>query len=181
MKLVNMSDLVCIDTMILIWGLKKKAQPGQEIMIQAAEKLLDELEHTSTKVIIPSPVIGELLAPIPQNEHSNFLSLLGKNMIIVPYDMKAAARCAHILRTNTDKGVYEEIKQEEPTITRNHLKVDFMIVAIAVANQANLIYSNDSHIKKFANGFIKTQTLSNHPTQMGLFGSTPTPQTHEDE
>ena len=72
-----MMGIVCIDTHIVIWGIKKQATKGQENMISRAESFLNWLDENKKKIIIPVPVISELLVPVPNEAIEIRLPLTG--------------------------------------------------------------------------------------------------------
>lgn len=51
--------IVCLDTNVLIWGIRAFASPGQEQMLEDAKALVQKLDQENHRVIIPSPVIFE--------------------------------------------------------------------------------------------------------------------------
>jgi hypothetical protein len=46
--------IVCFDTQVVIWGIKKEAIPEQEHMIARATALIEKCQEDDTKIIIPS-------------------------------------------------------------------------------------------------------------------------------
>lgn len=57
--------LVCLDSNIVIWGLKGIASPGQEGMVQKAKAFLQHLQENHTTALIPMPVLAEILFIFP--------------------------------------------------------------------------------------------------------------------
>ncbi len=91
---------VCLDTHILIWGIKEESSPGQENMIPKAKLFLKWLDDNGIMAIIPSVVIGELLMPVPPEKHDEVYGILNK-FRIASFDA-AAASCFAKIWQNTD-------------------------------------------------------------------------------
>lgn len=51
-------DLVCFDTQIIIWGVKRQATPGQEDNIDKAKYLINTCEENGIDIMVPSVVVG---------------------------------------------------------------------------------------------------------------------------
>lgn len=153
---------VCIDSQIIIWGIKKQSSAGQENLIIQAEyffKWIDEQKHD---VIIPSIVLAEIFAPEPAESRAKYLEYFNKNFIIVNFDTRTALKYAQILH-----GRKEEIKQlmTQNDIPRQKMKADHLIVACAIVNNAKCIYSYDPGLKAFAQSFIEVRDMPALPPQ----------------
>lgn len=132
--------LVCFDTNFLIWGVKQQATPGQERNIAKAVYLLELLDKQDKQILLPSIVLGEVLAALPPEQHAKFMDLVQQSFIVAPYDAAAAVHYARLWQRRT----------RDTSHTRNETKADYMITAIAVANGCEIIYSNDVGLRKFA-------------------------------
>lgn len=147
--------IVCLDTHILVWGIKGQADPGQENQILRSKALLKALEARNDKIVIPSPVLAEFLIGVPHDKLQSIPPQLNK-FEVAPFDAKAAWIFAQIwTEKNMGRTLSEDIKQELSGITRKTIKFDCQIVSIAVSCGANVIYSHDSGVKLFADGKIK--------------------------
>jgi hypothetical protein len=74
--------LICLDTNILTWGLKKECTPGQEENLEKAESLIERLFQLGDHIVIPTLVLSELLVTIPEEKHNEFLSDIAKNDLV---------------------------------------------------------------------------------------------------
>jgi len=162
-----MSGIVCIDTHVIVWGIKEQAQAGQENMIPIAKAFLEWLDENKKKVIIPVPIITELLVPVPNGEHEAFLQVIHEKFRVVPVDEVAAIKCAEIWNSKKDD---EELRKyrEQHEIPREKMKFDFQIAATAIVRKAECIYSNDPHLRKFAGDVIMVKEIPNLANQMKL-------------
>ncbi len=154
--------IVCLDTHILIWGIKREASPGQEPEIERAARFLQWLENKRHTVLIPSPVLGEFLMRVPPQAHSNVLSLFHAHFIVPPYDALCASQFARIWQHKNG------LKSGE--LSRREIKVDSMIVAVAIVQQAEAIYSNDDGLRKVAQGLIDVRPMPALPRQLSISG-----------
>lgn len=163
-----MVDVVCLDTQIIIWGIKKQSIPAQTEMIYKSARLIQNLKESRAKILIPTPVIFELLLPIVADKREKFLSFMNRNFMVIPFDAKSAVFASRIRQEKMDAAMKEAVKGDA-NITRNHIKVDCMIVAAAYVYGASIIYSHDDHVTKFASGYIPVEKIPDMPFQAPLF------------
>ena len=159
-------SLICFDTQVLIWGIKEQATEGQEDNIALAKRFIDKLSNDDY-VLIPSIVMAEFLIPIPPELHATVINLFKKNYIIAPFDAFAASKFSLIWQTNKPKETKNQLAKDYTT--RAELRADSMIVATAVAQKAECIYSYDKWVKTFAKGFIDVKEVSFIPQQQSSF------------
>jgi len=161
-------SLICFDNHVLIWGIKEQAKEGQEDMISLTKKFIDSLDDNDP-VLIPSIVMAEFLIPIPPEQHAMVINLFNKNFIIAPFDALAASKFSLIWQTNKPPEAAKQLIKD--FTTRAELRADSMIVATAVAQKADCIYSHDKGIKAFAKGFIDVKEVPFVPQQPSAFDS----------
>jgi predicted nucleic acid-binding protein len=160
-------EIICLDTHILIWGIKKDATEGQEHMVPIAESFIKSLdEERKIKVMVPSVVIGELLMRVPPEKHEEVNRLFYRRFMVPSYDIAAASCFARIWQEK--KNVFPQLKEEFPDSTREELKADCQIVAIAVTHGARCIYSYDEKLTRFANGYIEVRKMPEAVEQMSV-------------
>ncbi|NJK80323.1 MAG: type II toxin-antitoxin system VapC family toxin [Chloroflexaceae bacterium] len=149
--------VVCIDTQIVIWGVREEATPTQKDMIPKAKELFEYFGRQKIQVAFPSIVVGESLVRVPVPEHPNVLNKFSQ-FIILPYDTLSAMWFARIWQQLKDQ---EEITRLQTTgLSRVELKADLMIIATAVAHGAKVLYSGDHKLLKLATNFIEIQVFS---------------------
>lgn len=159
--------IICIDSNIIIWGIKKQASTGQEINIAKAEYFFEWADENGHEIIIPSVVLGEILVPEPAEIRQRYVEILSSAFLIVNFDTRAALKYAQILHNRLP-----EIKSiaEANSIAKQRMKIDHTIIATAVVNNANCIYSNDGGLKGFAAGHIDVRDLPSRPPKpLSLF------------
>jgi predicted nucleic acid-binding protein len=113
------------------------------------------------EVMIPSIVFGELLAQLGPDERRDAQRDVNSKWIVAPYDSVAAIRFAEMRYTPHIRTLIKELQGQsgDPRVTRNRLVADVMIVATAVAHGADIIYTWDNDIVKFAHGYIDAQNF----------------------
>lgn len=149
--------LVCLDNHALIWGIKEEATEGQELMVPRAKAFIESLDEKDYGVLIPTIVIGEFLLRIPSNMHATVINLFNRSFIIAPFDLIAASKFAEIWQSKKSQEIADELFKSGRT--REELKADRMIVAIAASRRAECIYSHDKALKAFAKDYIEVREI----------------------
>lgn len=148
--------ICCIDANIFIWGIKKQASPGQEEMLKRAEYLFQWMDDNKHRVMIPSIVVAEILAPESLEKQTVILDLINKNFMTPEFDLRAASKYAHMLMNKIEE--LKKVAQKE-NIELQKMKTDHLIIACAVANGANCIYTHDIGLKTFGQKYIEIKEL----------------------
>lgn len=144
--------IVCIDSHVFIWGIKKKPGPEQIAMVERTEKFFQWIDANRIQVIIPSIVIAEVLLPEPLGTHAKYLEIIHEIFIVASFDERAAVKYAEIAGKK-----WGDLKQLclDTGIRREKMKLDHMIIACGLVNGATRIYSNDPDIKTFGHDIIE--------------------------
>ena len=155
-----MKKFICIDSNIFIWGLKGVASPGQEDSIQKAKNFISWLDSKEYGILLPTPMMAEILSPVPFEERGKILSLIDKRFIVAPFDVPASTKCAELLHNTytNDELIQYRINNAIP---KQKMKYDCMITAICIVRKVACIYTTDPDITKFANGQILVKDLPN--------------------
>ena len=85
-------------------------------MIAIADTFIEHLSQNGYEIIIPSPVLSELMVRMPSDKHAAFVDYMQSSFMIASFDALAAMKCAEMMAAyRTD----EELKQyrEENKIT----------------------------------------------------------------
>jgi predicted nucleic acid-binding protein len=111
--------------------------------------LIETLEASRTQVAIPSPALAEVLVTDGADVQDILTTLRGSAFIrIESFDERAAVELAMRLREARKAGD----QRESQPITKNAMKFDRQIVAIALVSGATVLYSDDMAVAKFAAG-----------------------------
>lgn len=113
------------------------------------EYLIETLQEKKEKILIPTPSLSEVLV-VAGPAGPTYLNQLNSSarFRICPFDQKAAVEAAVAIRNALDdvsKGSRKAI-----TSTWAKVKYDRQIVAIAKAEGAHTIYSDDEDVRKYA-------------------------------
>jgi predicted nucleic acid-binding protein len=111
------------------------------------EKLLDDLDSESERLIVPTPVLSEFLILVAKDAPAYLEKLSGmKNILIKPFDEMAAIELAAVeVEDRMGRG-----KRGGSASPWAKLRFDRQIVAIAKTNKARRIYSDDEDVVKYA-------------------------------
>ncbi|MBI5282648.1 MAG: hypothetical protein HY858_13265 [Candidatus Solibacter usitatus] len=111
--------------------------------------LVQRLEAEKEQVVVPSPVLAELLVTEGADVQDILNTLHGSAFIrIESFDQRAAVELAMRLREARRSGD----QREGMKITKSAMKFDRQIVAIALVSGANVLSSDDAGAAKFAEG-----------------------------
>lgn len=133
--------IVAIDTMILIWGIRRQGKAKQ---IKRADWLFGSFEENGTQVIVPTVSLAEYLIPSDPMKHNDIVAPLAKRFILAPFD----ARCAPLAARLFAHGKEERKMGVENA--RNLLRSDSLIIATAAVHGATTFYSDDALCRNLA-------------------------------
>ena len=154
---------ICIDSQIVIWGIKKQ---GDGDMVEIATHFFKWADEHNHQIVIPTIVVGEVLSPEPAAKRAQIYNELENGFIIAPYDALCALRYAELIHNKGIDVIKDEIK--EIGISRQKMKCDYLIIATALATQSNCIYSYDDGVTKFSKGVIDVRELPPLPPKQNL-------------
>lgn len=163
-----MSNLVMIDSQIFVWGIKGYATDGQEAKIEQAKNFIDWLSENDYKILLPTPMMTELLSAVPKSEQPKVKAYFDKNFVVAPFDSIAAEKCGELINICLNDPV-RKLAAIENRVSRHELKFDCLLVSIAITKRVSKIYSDDKHLKKFACGQIDVLNMPIIPVQQKLF------------
>ncbi len=156
---VAKTEAIAIDTMTLIWGIRKDGPDEQQ---KRAKFLFQKLEEEKAQVIVPAIVVAEYLVPVRQDERDRVAALLGESFRVVPFDIRCTVLAAQIF------GQFKKGKASKTVGGRDLLKADAMIVASAKAAGASVFYTDDKRCRKMAGSVMEARGLPDIPSN--LFG-----------
>jgi predicted nucleic acid-binding protein len=137
---------VGVDTMVMIWGLKKvnpRTTPQNVAeMCERAAILFQNLKNQ--RIIVPTIVVAELLCGIAPKDHGSFVAEIQQRFFCPPFDLGACALSAKLWQ------FHKGLPDEEKITSRPLLKADIMIVATAKTAGARRFYSHEPTCRKLA-------------------------------
>lgn len=121
--------IVCIDSMLFVWGIRKESSQGQEAMIERAESFFEYLEKDKSTILLPTPILSEILRPVPidSDKYNRILDIINEKFMVAPFDAIAAVKCAEI----TQKKIIDtDIKAllDQNFLNKRKIKFDAMII-----------------------------------------------------
>lgn len=148
--------LYCVDTHMVIWGIKRECTNGQENMIDRATHFINECELNQHKILIPTIVVAEILGNVPLHDHARLTEKISNLFMVIPFDIAAARAYAKMMAEQ--KVAIEDAKAND--YTSRHIKADFMIAATAIARQCHRLYTEDKALLSFATPYIEVHKIS---------------------
>lgn len=147
--------MVVFDTSILLLALEPSIPAPMDPVTKApieraaerVEHLIDQLTDEKTTIVIPTPVLSEILV-YAGPAGPRWLQKFNDTSVfrIAPFEQRAALEAALSIRASLERGGLK-IDASESTISRGKVKFDHQIVAIAKVEGADAIYSDDRHIR----------------------------------
>lgn len=164
-----MNEIVCIDTQILVWGVLKKPPLGEEHLVQLSSDFLRWIEEQKCRVILPTVIVAELLVTVPPEDQTEAMKRFRSDWRVVEFDLPAAQQFAVMRQSQLIKNrLTHLLDPNNPGATREALKADVMIIATAIAQRAQIIYSNDRHLRSLAEGYILAKNFVDETFQRSL-------------
>lgn len=111
------------------------------------EDLIDTMNATGGKLIIPAPVLAETLCYRRSSDETVSIINGVSCFDVRPFDGKAEIELAELMKSNKSK--IREIRRENSAKSQA-VKFDLQIVAIGAAHGAKVMYTDDSPQSNFA-------------------------------
>jgi predicted nucleic acid-binding protein len=147
--------MVGIDNTLLSLMLYPKARPPRDPstkkpvdrMEDRIDKLLEDLDSESERMILPTPVLSEFLILVGKDAPAYLEKLSDvKTIVVKPFDEVAAIELAAIEIEDRERGS----KRGGSASSWAKIRFDRQIVAIVKTNGAKRLYSDDDDVIKFA-------------------------------
>lgn len=158
--------LVCLDSQIVIWGIKQQATSGQESMVVRAKNFIEWLHKERETVSIPALVLAEVMVKIEEKFRAEFVRGLEKYFPVFPFDNRAGMIYSRI--HGDFAGKFKGNKTD-----RRSLKIDLMILAVALARGASILYTHDKTLLDLSVDGIEISPIPDVPIQPILRGLEP--------
>lgn len=150
--------MVVFDTSLLLLVLDKNAKPpndpatGQPLdkAAERIEHLIEKLTADKEKIVIPTPVLSEVLVHAGKAMQPYLDIMNGQSAFrIAPFDQKAAIEAAISMSDAIKRGGHR-VDAARPDANKTKIKFDRQIVAIAKAEGAHAVYSDDADVHRYA-------------------------------
>ena len=142
------ADILCL---LLRPSTRPPIDPATGTPVERAAKrlayLVDELDATHTRIILPAPALAEFLV-VADQQGPAYVAAIGKRTVfcVEPFGTVAAIEAAAATRAALDRGN----KRSGATGRWQCVKTDRQIVAIAKQHDVTAIYSNDTDMVSIA-------------------------------
>lgn len=150
--------MVVLDSSVLLLVLDPTARPPIDPATrqpldkasQRIEYLIENLTADKEQIVIPTPVLSEVLVHAGDAMTPYLDALNGQAAFrIAPFDQKAAIEAA-LATSDAIKRGGRRVDAANPDATKTKIMFDRQIVAIAKAEGAHAVYSDDADIHRFA-------------------------------
>jgi len=150
--------MVVFDSSVLLLVLDPNAKAPNDPdtgkpLERAAERieyLIENLTADKERIIIPTPVLSEVLVHASDALQPYLDTLNGHAAFrIAPFDQKAAIEVALAMSDAIRRGGHR-VDTTNPDTTKTKIKFDRQIVAIAKAEGAHAVYSDDADVHSYA-------------------------------
>ena len=124
------------------------------------DELIENLRADRDKILIPAPALSEFLF-MAGNDGPLYLAEIDSDPVwqVGAFDTRAAIELAALnLEIKRKLSKTKQKIDEETTDTKAKVTFDKQIVAIAVANEVNTIYSDDKGVKNFG-GYASVEVI----------------------
>ena len=155
--------MVCLDTHVIIWGIKEEATQGQEEMVQRAKSYIRHQDEQGVDLMVPAPVVAEAMIRGDVDQLRAIRTIIERSFFIAAFDSPAAFIAAEL-----ERGRGTAKLREEGKVPRNHIRIDTHIAAIAIIQKAEVIISHDPHMRTIAQDRIQVIELPDIPEQGSL-------------
>lgn len=158
-------SVVCVDTQILIWAIRGVG--ANEYKLTMAKEFMKLLDARKDRIIIPYIVVGEMLVPVEEWNIKQVVSQYKSDWRIAEYNMACAIQFAKMRRNHALEQRRISLQQVEKR-TRAELIADVMIIATAIAYDADIIYSHDEPLRKLAKDWIEAKDFLDENLQFPM-------------
>ncbi len=152
-------SLVFVDTSIVLPGIiGKPSEINSEECVRARAFFEWLSKIPGTEVAIATPTLAELMVKLTGPMSSQALEVLKTRLRIFPFDERAALLMAKLNAMRIADGELKRIAKEL-AVNYRYLRFDLQILAVAKANGATCVYSQDDRMRTFAAGFILSEPI----------------------
>ncbi len=147
--------MIAVDTSVFLYLIKPDSSPPVDTATgkpvegcqNRIEFLISSLSKAGTKLVLPTPVVTEMLVSTGESA-AGVLEILRRQSVfrVADFDQRAALECSAMMSQHW-AGRLKQLKTE---VGRHRIKFDLMIVAIARAAGAQEILSDDKSVKNVA-------------------------------
>jgi len=154
---VSSGRIVSVDTMTLVWGIRKDGTAQQT---KRARWLFQALDDEESQIVIPSVSLSEYLTLVDSDKRSAVAQHMTERFIVAPFDVPSAVLAARLFNEERPKR-----KGGKPN-ARKILRADCLIVATAASYGATTFFSADKDCRSMANQVMTAKDLPDQPDNL---------------
>jgi len=137
-------------------------------MIPIAQEFIKELDKDKKTIILPAPIVTEMLAPVDNEQRRNeIITDFNLSFRIAAFDARAAAISGKIW--NERRNDWKEYYSEGSETLRNRFKYDLLIPGCALASKVECLYTGDGKLFKLAKNYLKAENIFDSPDRRKSF------------
>ncbi len=160
-----MNKKAYIDTNILIWYLAPNSNADTNL-IDSSKELIKTLINNNFQIIIPTIVVSELLLQVTKKEYGDIVTYISTNFMIEDFCLLGAMKLAQLWHEREKEGTIKKLKDirdpnDKVVYTHARLRADSQILAVAIANNGNRLYThNTKDFIKLSGSYIEIYNLT---------------------
>lgn len=166
-------NLICLDSQYFSWAIRQRPTAGQEGMVDKAKAFFRLLDDVKATILVPTPVVTELLLGADVSERTEILRQLEERFYVREFDKISAVHAADVWNKKRKDGVIDQLRKNAVTILppegngwmRSKIKVDIMILGTAIASNVSAFYTEDAGLASLADGFVPVRAMPEIATQ----------------
>ncbi len=173
-----MNRIVCFDSMVFNFAFRdERPTPNTEeyFRFERVQTLSKALNGAGYKILIPTIVLAEAACIYNEARQHRFFSKLSNSLIRGDFTESTSRVLSRILY---DRNVKTAKAHVEVGVDNRKMKYDSMILAVAVENGCDCLYTLDGDFYKYSSSFIDIKGIEDSPPgySMGtIFQSTLNP------
>lgn len=150
-----MTDPVCLDTNVIMHFLNRSSQIHEnQLNHQHAVALIEKLRLENRPMILPVPALFEVLVAFTnQNDRYEMYRLLRQIFIFAPFDSESAFIAAELFSGKLD------LFRSPEKLPRDHVKIDWQIIACAIAKRCSLLFTCDKRLHQFSSDRLQISPM----------------------
>lgn len=154
--------MICLDTMVLIWGVQGAARSRQEHMVERTRRFLRSLRADNEVLMVPTPALAEYLQGFQATDRRSQFVRLEEFFFLPAFDSASAYLAAELSRQKVVREAYR-------SGDRQAVKTDIQIIATAIVHGAERIVTHDvDDFRRVAGQRIRVSDVPSIAEQLDL-------------
>lgn len=162
-----MIDPVCVDTNLVSYFLNQNpSNPEEAVFHGQAVDLFTKIKKSKIPVYLPVPALFELMiVGRDEPERMEIFKMLREMFLFSPLDVEAAILAAGRFSGKMDAA---RKKSENEKFPRDTIKVDWQVIACALAKKCKVLYTTDKRLLQYASSELSIRFPPDVGVQLNL-------------